>query len=265
MNRITHFSNLWIRGLPLSLLSKKEILAKIAQMIKNNSKGNYIIPMNLGKFMHAQGDKKLYQCIKNSSFNIIDGISMKIASRLIAGKSPGRITGIELMYDLLDLANKKNYSVYLFGAKKEMLIQCINQLEQKFHNLKIVGYRDGYSWQDKAESVIDNISKTSPNILFVALGMPQKEYFIHDYRHRLNVNVIIPVGGAFDVIAGIKRRAPSMIQKFGFEWLWRSIYDRTRFLLVAKNILTFCIILLAELWNIRIMKHKEHYDYSRHS
>ena len=68
----------------------------------------------------------------------------------------------------------------------------------------------------------EEINRLKTNILFLGMGMPQKEYFISDYFNRLDVQFCIAVGGAFDVWAGIKKRTPPLIDP-GRQWLMAQI------------------------------------------
>ncbi len=224
-------------------ITKDNLMENIDQWIKNKSMHNYIISINLGKICMMQKDKKLFNCINNSTINISDGISVIIASKLIGNPIPERIPGIDLMDNLLKMAHLHKYRVFFFGAKKKVLIQLINIYQKKYPNLQISGYRDGYFNKSDIEDIITQINNSKTDILFLGLGLPQKEYFVYDYHKIINCPVIVPVGGSFDVLAGLKRRAPLFMQKIGAEWLWRSGYDFTRFLLILKNILTYIQII----------------------
>lgn len=244
----------WFGGCPVIKLNMQKLLEEIDRWIRFDSKNNYIIPVNLSKVALMQNDNKLAHCIQNSTCNISDGFSLIIAARILGENLPTRITGVELTEALFELSSKKGYKIYLLGAKPDVIEKCVAIVRLKYPGINIVGYHHGYFKSEEIDSLITEISRYSPNILFVGLGLPQKEYFITDYYRRLNTNVIIATGGTFDVIAGFKKRAPVFMQKIGAEWLWRSIYDRTRFFLISKNIWIFSRILISEFWNRRILK-----------
>lgn len=247
--------DVYIGGCKIKKISKQELISEIKKWIEEDSKGRYIIPMNLSKLTLMQKDKKLAECIRNSACNIADGFSLILASRIIGNKIPERITGIELTEELIKLSVRCNFKLYFLGSKPEVIKLCVEKIEQKYPNISLVGYHDGY-FKDY-DLVVKDISDKAPNILFVGLGMPQKEYFIYDFYRKLNANIIIAVGGAFDVIAGFKKRAPLIIQRIGLEWLWRSIYDHTRMVLIIKNIWIFLGILIKDIWNQRIIRRQK--------
>ncbi len=244
----------WIGNCPVAKFTKQELLEHIEYWIKNDSKNNYIIPVNLSKISMMQKDKKLADCIINSNLNIADGFSIVIAARILGENLPGRITGIELFEALLQMSNNNGFSIYLLGAKAGVIENCVRNIRIKYPRIVIAGYHHGYFENDEIKAIIADVNSSQAQILFVGLGLPQKEYFIYDHFQKLETNVIIAVGGVFDVIAGIKKRAPVFIQNIGAEWLWRSFYDRTRFILVLKNIWIFGGLILNSLLHRRIKR-----------
>jgi len=244
----------WIDGCFVSKISKAEICSLIKEWILEKEKGNYITAINVSKLVMMQKDEKLAGCILKSSINIADGFPIFLATKILGNPIPERITGIELMEELLKLASEHRFSVYFFGSKPEALEKAIHQCSLKYPSLKIAGSHHGYYQKGEEDSLVKEIASYSPDILLVGLGLPQKEYFIEDHLGKLNASVILAVGGAFDVFAGMKKRAPQWVQDMGIEWLWRSIYDRSRGKLIYKNFIPFIRILLEELFNQRIAK-----------
>ncbi|MFQ6071071.1 MAG: WecB/TagA/CpsF family glycosyltransferase [Candidatus Aminicenantales bacterium] len=92
---------------------------------------------------------------------------------------------------------------------------------------------------NELEAVIESINACNPDILLLGLGMPQKEYFIHDHFHEINATFWLPVGGAIDIWARAKRRAPLFLQQTGLEWLFRSFSNKSKALNILKYSLSF--------------------------
>ena len=224
-------------------ISMAYLLPTIDKWISSGEKNNYIIPLNLGKLVLASRDKYLAGCIENSTINIADGISVYLASRISGHPLQERITGIEVMRALMQLANEKRYRVFLLGSRPAILRQFIDKCTAEFPDIIISGYQDGYFNANEEEIIVKRITGSHSDILFVALGMPQKEYFIGKYYKRLGVGIILPVGGGFDVFVGAKKRAPVLFQKLYLEWLWRSMYDMSRARLIIRNLPAFLSIL----------------------
>jgi N-acetylglucosaminyldiphosphoundecaprenol N-acetyl-beta-D-mannosaminyltransferase len=95
----------------------------------------------------------------------------------------------------------------------------------RFPGLQIAGFRDGYFRTDEHEAIVDEIRASGAHILFIGLPSPFKEVWSERYRGRLQVPVILGVGGSFDVLAGFIMRAPRRLQSLGLEWLWRLMME----------------------------------------
>jgi N-acetylglucosaminyldiphosphoundecaprenol N-acetyl-beta-D-mannosaminyltransferase len=253
-NNKTYVQKTWFGGCFVSKISKSDLLYMVNKWIAQGQKNKYITAINVSKFIMIQKDKKLSDFVLNSEINIADGFPIYLAARMVGDPIPERITGVDLMEDLLQLANNNEYKVYFLGSKPHVLDGVLNKCLSQYPNLKIAGSRNGYFKKDEVDSIVRVIASASPDILLVALGLPQKEYFIDDYGSSLNSSVILPVGGAFDIYAGVKKRAPFWVQKLGIEWLWRSIYDRSRAGLIFKSFISFSFILFSEIFRQRILK-----------
>jgi N-acetylglucosaminyldiphosphoundecaprenol N-acetyl-beta-D-mannosaminyltransferase len=150
-----------------------------------------------------------------------------------------RVTGIDLAEAMISLSRKHGWRMFFLGASPSNVENAIKNLSRRFDYSGVGGFHHGYFKESDIDEIIKNINRSNSDLLFLGLGMPQKEYFIHDYLDRINVKLCIPVGGAFDVWAEAKKRTPQMLQRIGTEWLYRSIYDRTRALCIAKYGLVF--------------------------
>ncbi len=244
-----------LAGCFISKINKKDLLAQIQTWIKTKDKGLYITAINVSKLVMIKKDIKLAAYVANSTVNIADGFPIYWAPKLLGDPVPERITGVELMEDLFIQAHKHHYRIYFLGAKPETLKLVVEQCKAEYPGMVVVGSQDGYF--DDESVVVTKIAEVEPDILFVALGVPQKEYFVYDHVDRLNTTVCIPVGGAFDVYAGNKVRVPKYVQKVGMEWLWRSFYDRSRALMIYQSIGLFLLMFLSEFWLRKVLRKKD--------
>ncbi|MCX7695884.1 MAG: WecB/TagA/CpsF family glycosyltransferase [Caloramator sp.] len=153
---------------------------------------------------------------------IPDGITTLYLAKNLNGLHINKIPGIEVMQYILN--KMKDKPLYLFGAKEEVN----NKLTEKLikQGVNIVGNRCGFGYDE--QELIDAINKSGAEILFVALGSPLQEEFIYRTFNKLNVRLIVPVGGAFDVLSGYKKRAPKVFIKLKLEWLWRTLLEPKR-------------------------------------
>ena len=254
MNKESHPQKSWIDDCFVSKISKADLLALIKAWILSKQKGKYVTAINVSKLVMMQKDKRLADCILKSSINIADGFPIFRAARLLGDPVPERITGIELMEELLKLAAENRFSIYFLGSKPEILEKVMDRCAKEYPTIHIIGSHHGYYSSGEEHLLIDEIASKNPDILFLALGLPQKEYFVNDHGKKLNASVILPVGGGFDVYSGEKKRAPHWVQNMGIEWLWRSVYDRSRGRLIYINFLPFVKILLGEMFRQKILR-----------
>mgnify|MGYP004631896767 FL=1 len=129
---------------------------------------------------------------------------------------------------LLFTKYQKSYKIFLLGAKEEVVTKTKEKLIQKYPKLNVVGIRNGYFKEADWEMVSEQIEKTNPDLVFVGITSPIKEYLIEYLQNRGHKEVFMGVGGSFDVISGNIPRAPLWMQKMNLEWLFRMLQEPKR-------------------------------------
>lgn len=203
-----------------------ETLEEIDKIIKKRVP-SFVVAINPEKIMKASKDKRLLELLNSAAIQIPDGVGVLIASRLKGGSIRTRVTGIDLMYGICQNAAKKGYRVYLLGAKPGVANKAGEILKSRYNGLNIVGIRDGY-FKDDME-VIEDIRSKKPDILFVAMGSPKQEYWITSNMEKVEVPLLMGVGGSFDVTCGNIKRAPEWMCKMGLEWFYRLVKEPWRY------------------------------------
>jgi N-acetylglucosaminyldiphosphoundecaprenol N-acetyl-beta-D-mannosaminyltransferase len=174
-------------------------------------------------------DKELEKSVVEADIINADGQAIVWAANLLGKKLPERVSGIDLMEELVKRSFEKGYKCYFFGAKEEVVAKLVNIYKKQYSENIIAGHRDGYFEKVDESQIAKQIADSGANILFVAITSPKKEIFLNTYKHQLqNLNFIMGVGGSFDVIAGKVKRAPIWMQNFGMEWLFRVIQEPKR-------------------------------------
>lgn len=173
-------------------------------------------------------NEELAETINNADLVHIDGMSVVWALRSLGYTVPERVATPDLADDILALANMENFSVFLFGAKESILELCRVNLERTYPELRIVGCRNGYYSPEEEESIFDMINKAQPDILLLGMSSPKKELFFENYRDKLNAKYILGVGGYFDIVSGLIKRAPKWMQDSGMEWFYRLLQEPRR-------------------------------------
>jgi exopolysaccharide biosynthesis WecB/TagA/CpsF family protein len=166
-------------------------------------------------------DPELRAACRRADLVLADGMSVVWTSRLAGTPVPERVAGIDLMSRLLEEASACGLSAYFLGARPAVVAELARQCERRYVGLSVAGYHHGYFGPDDHDRVIARVRESGAHILFVGMPSPFKETWCERNRQRLNVPVLMGVGGAFDVLAGYVQRAPPRAQALGLEWLWR--------------------------------------------
>lgn len=220
--------------------------------ISNREKA-YCIPINLTKYIKSKKDAKLTRSINNAKLVIADGVPIKWLGKRAGMSDIHRVTGVDLSEQLLAMAKEKGWKLYFLGASPDNLVRAKERVKERFNDPDFAGARDGYFKEEDVAGIIDDINASKADILFLGLGMPQKEYFLDDYHQQIDVPFCITVGGAIDIWADAKKRTPKLIQAIGLEWFVRSMYDISK----AKNILKYGGLFLKELVFYRDPGHRD--------
>ncbi|MHC1733019.1 MAG: WecB/TagA/CpsF family glycosyltransferase [Bacteroidales bacterium] len=158
----------------------------------------------------------------------IDGMSVVWALRSFGYSVPERVATPDLADGVLEMADREKMSLFLFGAKETILTLCKQRIEENYPNIRIVGIRNGYYKADEENDIFKMINDLKPDILFLGMSSPKKELFFESYRNNLNARYILGVGGYFDIVSGLIKRAPRWMQNTGLEWFFRLMQEPRR-------------------------------------
>lgn len=205
--------------------------------IKERSEKLHIISGNAEVLKYPLKDEQVFRLFNNQKNIIIpDGISVYLPVKKRKTKEIKRITGIDLMKDILEYCEISSKKVYFLGAKEEVLKEMILKIKENYPNLEVSGSHHGYIDINNCLNVLNDINKSKPYVLFVAMGTPIQEEFIFKYMDKLNCSLYMGVGGAFDVLSGSISRCPCWMSKLGLEWLYRMIKDPTKIKRLWNNV-----------------------------
>lgn len=209
-------------------LSMKETLEIIDKRITSEQSLHHVV-VNAGKIVAMQDDKQLMESVNEADLINADGQAVVWASKILSKPLKERVAGIDLMSNLVQLAHTKGYKIFFLGAKQEVLSKVVDTYSNQYSESIIAGYRNGYFSQDEEEGIAKQIANSGAQILFVAISSPTKENFLYTHRQTLaKVNFVMGVGGSFDVVSGLVKRAPSWMQNTGLEWFYRLIQEPQR-------------------------------------
>ena len=238
-----------ILGISIQNLKKKDILDKIKYYISNKAEFCHVVSLNPEILVMAQNNVLFKKVLQTAQIRIIDGVGVVVAGRLLGVNVGDRLTGVDLMEELLSVANQNSLSVGLIGGGEkiaEKLIKCQKDKYPKVNIFGMQGIKDIYSPKYEEENQLFSIvADRKPHILFVSFGSPAQELWIYKNRSKLNGIVCIGVGGAFDYLSNNIVRAPKIIRSLGLEWMFRLIRQPWR-VKRQTRLIEFVLLVLKE-------------------
>jgi N-acetylglucosaminyldiphosphoundecaprenol N-acetyl-beta-D-mannosaminyltransferase len=178
-----------------------------------------VITANAGVLCMMRRDSELREACRAGDLVLADGMSVVWALKGAGTPVPERVTGVDLMAGLLEAGARRGLSAYFLGAKEEVVRALAERCAAEWPGLRVAGVRNGYFSPADHTAIVEEVRTARPDFLFVGMPSPFKEVFCERHRVRLDVPVIMGVGGSFDVLAGHVRRAPPL------EWSWRLLME----------------------------------------
>lgn len=238
-------------GLEIDALTLPEVVALAGDAVANRQR-LLVGVVNAAKIAKLNTDRVLRESLLASDILLADGQSVVWSSRLLRRPLPERVAGIDLFEELLRLADAQHLRIFLLGARSDVLARVVAAIAERWPDVTIAGSRDGYFTPGESAEVAAHIACSHADMLFLGMTTPKKEIFLGTYGDQLGVPVLHGVGGSFDVLAGVTRRAPAGWQRWGMEWAFRVLQEPGR--LWRRYLVTnsfFVLLVAAELLHRR--------------
>jgi len=216
-----------ILGVQVSSVDVPESLAIIEDLIESGIP-HQLVTVNTEFVMAAQKDAEFKAIIHAAALALPDGVGLLWAARFLGRPLKERVTGVDTVQRIAELAARKGYRLFLLGAAEGVADLCAQRLSNKYPNLHILGTYSGSPAVEEEDKIVALIKQAKPDVLFVAYGAPQQDKWIARNLERLEVPLAMGVGGAFDFIARVAARAPRWMQRLGLEWLHRLYHEPWR-------------------------------------
>ncbi len=182
--------------------------------------------------MAAYEDDDLKNNLNQADLVLPDGIGVVIGSKLIGRPLKERVAGFDFIQQLFAALKDTDYTVYFFGSKEGVAELAAEKMQKKYPGLSIAGTWHGY--EKDTEKVIADINRVKPDLLLVGLGAPRQEQWISQNKERIDAKVFAGIGGSFDGMAGVVKRAPDIFIRLNLEWFYRLLKQPTRFKRMLK-------------------------------
>ncbi len=238
-----------IFGVDVDDISQKNAIKRVLALAKGRKKGNYVVTVNSEFVMLARRNTEFARILANSDLALADGWWIVFLKLISGGSVQERVTGVDLVENVCKAVIDKPIRIGFLGGFGNVAAEVKKRQKSKLNSLKVVLAESGDPTLEadlRLEKRFGEVGRV--DVLFVAYGMGKQEYWIDRMRKKLDVGVFVGVGGSFDYIAGLKKRAPAIWQNLGFEWLWRLMMEPTRiwrqriipifFLMIVGKVLT---------------------------
>lgn len=238
-------------GCPLDLLTPQELLEDARQALRGERRLR-VEGLNVAKLVDARSAQVLMHALKDAERVHIDGAGISLGLKVLGLPVPPRRAGIDLLGDLCALATQTDASVFLLGARRDVVALTADHLRGRYPRLRIVGTRDGYFRPEEEASVVESIRASGADLLFIGMSSPKKELLLQKHWPNLGVKIGMGVGGSFDVLSGKLPRAPRWVQVIGMEWFFRLILEPRRLMwrYLRTNAAYFFLLTFAKLKSI---------------
>jgi N-acetylglucosaminyldiphosphoundecaprenol N-acetyl-beta-D-mannosaminyltransferase len=216
-----------VTGVEVDNLSVDETVAEIRALTKEPG-FHYMAVVNAAKMVATRKDLSLKRILDSADIVTADGMSIVWASWLLGRPLRERVTGIDMLARLLQLATAEGLSVFFLGSKQEVVAAAVQEYRAAYPRLQVAGHRNGYFSEHESKTVAQEIKLTGADLLFVGMGSPAQEKWIAQHGAASGVRFAMGVGGSFDHVTGAVPRAPLWMQRAGLEWLHRLIREPRR-------------------------------------
>lgn len=198
----------------------------IFQLLNKGQRG-WLCTVNVAILMMMREDRRLQDFVDRAAINVADGQPLIWCAPWLGSRLPERVTGVDLVDAICARAAREGKRIYLLGATGEIVNRVMQRLQLRHPGLRIA-CADGYFGPDEAAARAEHVRAAETDILFVGMGVPRQEHFIEEQWERLGVGMAIGIGGSFDVLAGLRARAPVWVQRIGMEWAFRLAQEPRR-------------------------------------
>ncbi len=211
--------------------SSEDVCRSIVDHARRRGAPAYVITPNAQHIVLLEKDDRFRRVYEGADLVVADGVSLLMAARFYGQTLRERVAGVDMFQQLCRLAARDGLRVCLLGGRPGSAELAREALERQFPGLLCATYCPPQGFEHSVSALADvdeAVRAAKPDLLFVALGAPKQEYWIAERGLKLAVPVCIGVGGSFEMVAGVVKRAPGWLQDAGCEWLYRFYQEPRR-------------------------------------
>lgn len=185
---------------------------------------------NVHMLMEAHSNRNFATVLEEADLVTPDGMPLVWLMNLLGVANQDRVAGMDILMALCERAHAANVSVFFLGSQPAILDRIRVRLKREFPDLTIAGMEPlpfRPSTVEEDEAIIRKINESGAGLVFVSLGCPKQEIWMHQHKGRIHA-VMLGLGGVFPVYAGLQKWAPYWVRRMGFEWIYRLIQEPRR-------------------------------------
>lgn len=232
------YPRIHLLGLPIDALTREQAVDQLCLLVSGKGQHHVMTP-NAEMLVESTRNPQFRAILERSRLNLPDSVGLLHAAKWTGQELPERVTGVDTVIDLCKELSGE-HPVFLLGAAPGVAEKAAQILQRRNPDLVIAGTHPGSPSDADAPSIIAKINAAKPQLLLVAFGAPAQDLWISKYLSSLpTVHVAMGVGGTFDFIAGVQKRAPAIFQAMGLEWLWRVMREPRRIGRIWRAVVVF--------------------------
>lgn len=230
-------------GVRIDAVTADEAIARIRSFLSGNTQHHMMTP-NSEMLVEASKSDSFKNLLNRSALNIPDSAGLLWAARYTRQHLPERVTGVDTVEKLCAELDE-SHPVFLLGAGEGVAAQAAEILKKRNPGLNVVGTYAGSPRDADAAGIIERINAAAPHLLLVAYGAPAQDEWIDRHLSKMpSVRVAMGIGGTFDFIVGVQKRAPGLFRSLHLEWLWRVIREPRRIGRIFRAVVVFPLLVL---------------------
>lgn len=215
-------------GVKIHNVASVELNEEIGRLIRAGEQ-HIIANVNINAMNIAYEQKWFKDFLNAATINFCDGDGVRLGARLKGHLIKEKITYNRWIWDFSKYCDEHGFSYYLIGSNQETIEHSAQVLKQKYPNLEIAGWRNGFfNNEEEIEACIQEINDAQPNVLLMGMGMPHQERWLMKNMRRTNFNIALTGGAVFEYVSGNAAMTPDILYKLKLEWFYRFLQEPKR-------------------------------------
>lgn len=227
-SEVAHFR---VLGVPIAATNMNAAIRKVRSWIERGDRGRTVTFSNVHMVVEGIKNPGFFEVLQKSDMNCPDGRPLVWYGRRKAGRDVEQVCGPEFLPAFCEATADLKLRHFFYGGADGVAAKAAGMLQQRFPGTEIAGFYSppfrALTAEEKQE-VVRTINESRADVVWVCLGCPKQEAWIDEFKHKLDVPVLLAVGLALDIVAGTRERAPSVMRRLGLEWLYRLCQEPRR-------------------------------------